>query len=55
MVLLEGWFSETLPVAPVEQFALLRADGDTYESTIDALNCCYPKVRHGTTPAGQIL
>jgi O-methyltransferase len=31
---LPGWFRETLPNAPVKQLALLRIDGDMYESTI---------------------
>jgi hypothetical protein len=44
---LEGWFSETLPGAPIERLALLRLDGDLYESTIDALNALYHKVSPG--------
>lgn len=44
---LEGWFSETLPSAPIERLALLRLDGDMYESTIDALNALYPKLSLG--------
>ncbi len=44
---LPGWFKETLPSAPFEQLALLRLDGDLYESTLDALTHCYPKLSPG--------
>jgi O-methyltransferase len=44
---LEGWFSETLPTAPIDQLAILRLDGDMYESTIDALTALYPKLSPG--------
>ena len=43
----EGWFSETLPTAPIETIAVLRLDGDYYESTMDALTSLYPKVSPG--------
>ena len=45
--LLEGWFSDTLPTAPIEALAVLRLDGDLYESTIDALTSLEPKVSKG--------
>ena len=41
---LEGWFADTLPAAPIEQLAVLRLDGDLYESTMDALVPLYDKV-----------
>jgi O-methyltransferase len=41
---LKGWFSATLPTAPISSISVLRLDGDMYESTIDALNALYPKV-----------
>jgi hypothetical protein len=44
---LKGWFSETLPNAPIEKLALLRLDGDLYESTRDALVHLYDKVSAG--------
>lgn len=44
---LKGWFKDTLPVAPIENIALMRLDGDLYESTIDALNSLYPKLSIG--------
>ncbi len=44
---LKGWFKETLPTAPIEQLAILRLDGDLYESTMDALVPLYDKVTMG--------
>ncbi len=42
-----GWFRDTLPTAPVEQLAVLRLDGDMYESTTIALQALYPKLSAG--------
>lgn len=44
---LEGWFSDTLPTAPVERLAVLRVDGDMYGSTMDVLDALYAKVSVG--------
>ncbi len=44
---IEGWFKETLPNAPVDKLALLRLDGDLYESTHLALTHLYPKLSVG--------
>ncbi len=44
---LKGWFRDTLPGAPVERLAVLRLDGDLYESTMDALVHLYPKLQPG--------
>ncbi|HXF98340.1 MAG TPA: TylF/MycF/NovP-related O-methyltransferase [Gaiellaceae bacterium] len=44
---LPGWFRDTLPSAPVNRLALLRLDGDLYESTIVALEALYPKLSSG--------
>jgi O-methyltransferase len=44
---LPGWFSETLPTAPIERLALLRLDGDSYDATHDALTALYPKLSTG--------
>lgn len=44
---LEGWFKDTLPGAPIERLAVLRVDGDLYESTLDTLRPLYPKVAPG--------
>lgn len=41
---LQGWFRDTLPQAPIERLALIRLDGDMYESTMDALVHLYPKL-----------
>ncbi len=48
---LEGWFADTLPAAPIDQLALLRADGDMYSSTVDILSSLYDKV----SPGGVII
>jgi len=44
---LKGWFKDTLPGAPIEKLALMRLDGDLYESTMDALRSLYPKLSVG--------
>jgi O-methyltransferase len=44
---LKGWFRDTLPKAPIKQLALMRLDGDMYESTMDALLNLYPKLSPG--------
>jgi hypothetical protein len=44
---LKGWFRDTLPGAPVKRLAVLRLDGDLYESTMDTLVHMYPKVSSG--------
>lgn len=44
---LPGWFRDTLPTAPVERLAVLRLDGDLYESTMDGLTHLYPRVSPG--------
>jgi hypothetical protein len=47
VVFLPGWFRDTLPSAPIDRLAILRLDGDLYESTMDALVHLYPKVSPG--------
>lgn len=44
---LKGWFKDTLPTAPIQKIAVLRMDGDMYESTMDALVNLYHKVSVG--------
>ena len=44
---LKGWFRDTLPSAPVKSLAVLRLDGDLYESTMDALTHLYPRLESG--------
>ncbi|MBZ5547647.1 MAG: TylF/MycF family methyltransferase [Acidobacteriia bacterium] len=47
VVFLKGWFSETLPKAEIKNLAVLRLDGDMYESTTDGLTNLYDKVSCG--------
>jgi O-methyltransferase len=47
VVFLNGWFKDTLPHAPIEKLAILRLDGDMYESTTQALDSLYPKLSPG--------
>jgi O-methyltransferase len=49
VVFLEGLFKDTLPTAPVRQLAVLRLDGDMYESTRDGIVNLYPKLARGGT------
>jgi len=44
---LKGWFSDTLPDAPIDKLAVLRLDGDMYASTMDALDALYDKLQPG--------
>ncbi|PYQ04157.1 MAG: macrocin O-methyltransferase [Acidobacteria bacterium] len=44
---LPGWFKDTLPTAPIERLALMRLDGDMYESTQVAIGSLYPKLSGG--------
>ncbi len=51
VVFVEGFFEKTLPDIDAQAFALLRLDGDMYESTIVALENLYPKL----SPGGYII
>ena len=42
-----GWFKDTLHDAPIQQIAVLRLDGDLYESTIQALDGLYERLSPG--------
>jgi hypothetical protein len=44
---LQGWFKDTLPTAPVTKLAIMRLDGDYYESTMDGLTNLYDKLSVG--------
>src|ERR1035438_669739 len=44
---LKGFFIDTLPKAPIERLAVLRVDGDLYESVTQTLDYMYPKVSLG--------
>jgi O-methyltransferase len=43
----KGWFNDTVSRADVRKIALLRLDGDWYESTITCLEALYPKMSEG--------
>lgn len=47
----KGWFKDTLPVAPIEKLAIIRLDGDMYESTMDGLTNLY----HKLSPGGFVI
>jgi O-methyltransferase len=44
---LPGWFKDSLPGAPIDRLAVLRLDGDLFESTMEALENLYPKLSTG--------
>jgi len=44
---LEGFFADTLPGLQQQRWALIRLDGDTYESTRTALDALYPQLSVG--------
>jgi len=43
----KGWFDETLPNNSHEKIAILRLDGDWYDSTMTCLKYLFPKVVKG--------
>jgi hypothetical protein len=47
VVFVKGWFKDTLPLLQTNEIALLRLDGDLYESTMDSLEALYEKVSPG--------
>ena len=47
VVFLQGFFADTLPRAPLENLAIARLDGDTFESTRDAIVNLYPRLMPG--------
>jgi len=51
VVFLKGWFKDTLRIANIKNIAVLRLDGDMYESTTDTLEALYEKV----SPGGYII
>lgn len=44
---LKGWFKDTLPTTRIEKLAIVRLDGDMYESTVVALKNLYHKLSVG--------
>jgi len=47
VVFIQGWFKDTLKDLPTDAIAVLRLDGDMYESTMEALQDLYDKVALG--------
>lgn len=47
VVFLKGWFRDTMKLVPSKQVAVLRLDGDMYESTIDPLDHLFDRVPSG--------
>ena len=43
----QGWFKDTLPSLADQEWALIRLDGDLYESTMDGLRSLYPRLQPG--------
>jgi O-methyltransferase len=47
----EGWFQDTVPQANIEKIAILRIDGDLYDSYVVALDHLYDRV----VPGGFVI
>ena len=47
VVFLKGWFKDTLPAVPSENFSIIRLDGDMYQSTMEAFTNLYHKLTIG--------
>jgi O-methyltransferase len=47
VVFLKGWFKDTMPLVKSKEIAVLRLDGDMYESTITVLDALFDKVTRG--------
>jgi len=45
--LVEGWFQNTVPGNTIDKIALLRLDGDLYESTKVCMKYLFPKLANG--------
>ncbi len=51
VVFAKGWFKDTMPTLPTRKIAVLRLDGDMYESTIQPLEHLYDRI----SPGGWII
>lgn len=51
VVFLKGWFHDTMPLVDAEALAVLRLDGDMYESTIVPLAHLYDRL----SPGGWVI
>lgn len=47
VVFVKGWFKDTMPTLDIDKIAILRLDGDMYESTIQVLDALYDKLSLG--------
>lgn len=47
ILLIKGWFKDTIPLNKIDKICILRLDGDMYESTIQVLNTLYDKLSPG--------
>lgn len=47
VIFLKGWFRDTMPKVTSKSIAVLRLDGDMYESTIDPLRHLYDRIPSG--------
>ncbi|MCA1841820.1 MAG: TylF/MycF family methyltransferase [Actinobacteria bacterium] len=47
VMFLPGWFGRTLPSAPIDELAVIRLDGDLYQSTMESLAALYPRLSVG--------
>ena len=43
----KGWFKDTMPGIGIKKLAVLRLDGDLYESTWDVICSLYPRLQRG--------
>lgn len=48
---LKGWFKDTLPTSEIDRLAVVRLDGDMYESTMDGFRNLY----HKLSPGGYLI
>ena len=51
----KGWFKKTLPTASIDRIAVLRLDGDLYESTMDVLVNLEPRNRLEASSSSTII
>jgi hypothetical protein len=47
VVFVKGWFKDTLSKLAADRLALVRLDGDMYESTMQAIEALYPRLSIG--------
>ncbi len=47
----KGWFRDTMPTLADHKWAIIRLDGDMYESTMNVLENLYP----GLSPGGYVI